>query len=128
MNLVWYNSLNHPPLTPPAFVFAPAWAFLYALILFSFIIFIIKRSDKPKLWGYTLFIVQICLNLIWTPVFFGLHNIAAALAVIIILDVVVLFNIIEFFKISSGAAYLLIPYLCWLCYATYLNFGVLFLN
>ena len=97
----WYYSLNFPPLTPPAVVFTPAWTILYVMIFISFVLFVTRRSEKSKLWGYILFLGQIVLNFSWTPIFFGTHNISLALLVIVLLDVMVLFNILEFYKISQ---------------------------
>lgn len=124
----WYYSLNFPPLTPPAVVFTPAWTILYVMIFISFVLFVTRRSEKSKLWGYILFLGQIVLNFSWTPIFFGTHNISLALLVIVLLDVMVLFNILEFYKISQKSAYLLIPYFIWILFATYLNLGMLILN
>ena len=124
----WYYSLNFPPLTPPATVFAPVWTILYVMILISLVLFIARRSEESKLWGYILFLVQAVLNFSWTPIFFGTHKISLALFVIVFLDVMVLFNILEFYKISKKSAYFLIPYFIWILFATYLNLGILILN
>ena len=78
--------------------------------------------------GYTYFILQVILNILWTPSFFILNNPALALIDIIALDIFVLLNIIEFYKISKFSGLLLIPYLLWLLFATYLNAGILILN
>ena len=128
LDLTWYYTLNRPPYTPPAWIFSPAWTILYLMIFLSLILYTIKRTNKSKIWGYVLFILQMIFNLIWTPVFFVFHNIALALAVIVVLDILVIFNIIEFFGISKPAAYLLMPYLLWLIYATYLTAGYFVLN
>lgn len=124
----WYYSLNFPPLTPPTTVFTPVWTILYVMIFISFVLFVTRRSEKSKLWGYILFLGQIVLNFSWTPIFFGTHNISLALLVIVLLDVMVLCNILEFYKISQKSAYLLIPYFIWILFATYLNLGMLILN
>ena len=67
-------------------------------------------------------------NFAWTPIFFGLKNIGLALAIIILLDILVLWNIIVFYKNSKPAGLILIPYLLWILFATYLNFGYFVLN
>lgn len=128
IDLNWYYTLNHPPLTPPSWVFAPAWTILYFLIFISLILFAFKKSLKPKTWGYVLFFSQLILNLFWTPVFFVMHNMGFALALIILLDILVILNIKEFFEISKPAAYCLIPYLLWIIFATYLNIGIFVMN
>ena len=128
IDLNWYYTLSHPPLTPPSWVFTPAWTMLYTTIFISLVIFAVKRTDKSKLWGYVLFFGQLILNFMWSPIFFGLHNLAFALAIIATIDILVFFNIKEFYPVSKKAAYFLIPYFLWLLFATYLNAGMLIIN
>ena len=124
----WYFSLIKPPLTPPAEVFSPAWGILYTTIIISLIIYSAQITTRDKSRGYWLFWLQILFNILWTPVFFGMNNIGLALIVIIALDVLVFLTIKEFYNISKLAARLLIPYLLWIIFATYLNIGFLVLN
>lgn len=128
LDLTWYTSLTKPALTPPSWVFAPAWVFLYVTIFIALLLFTLTESRKPKFLGYTYFIVQMVLNILWTPSFFILNNPTLALIDIIALDVFVLLNIIEFYKVSKFSGLLLVPYLLWLIFATYLNAGILILN
>lgn len=127
MNYSWYQTLIQPPLAPPAWIFAPVWTLLYISMAVSLFLYA-RKAAKNKAWGYVLFFTQLLVNLAWTPAFFGIKNITLALAIIILLDILVLFNIIEFFKISKSAGRILIPYFIWILFATYLNFGYLFLN
>lgn len=127
-NSIWFQSLNRPFLSPPAWIFSPMWTFLYITIFISLVFYAKSNKSQDKKWGYTLFILQMLANFAWSPVFFGLKNIPFALAIIILLDVLVLFNIIEFYKKSKPAGFLLIPYFIWILFATYLNFGYLILN
>ena len=127
-NSFWYDLLIKPPLTPPAWIFAPVWAILYIMIFVAFAIYAIKPYSGNKSWGYIVFFIQMLLNLCWSPVFFYFHNIGMALAVIIIMDVFVILNIIEFFKVSKTAGLLLIPYFLWILFAIYLNFGFFIQN
>lgn len=124
----WYSSLIQPPLAPPAWLFSPVWIILYILIISSLIFYIVKKTELKKVWGYILFFTQILVNLAWTPAFFGVKNIGLALVIVILLDIIVLFNIIEFSKISKIAGKLLIPYFIWILFATYLNIGIFILN
>ena len=126
--MTWYKTLTQPLLTPPAWIFPPAWVILYTMIFISFITFAVKPSTESKGWGYIIFFTQMILNLSWSPIFFYLHNIGLALAIIVIMDILVLINIIEFLKISKTAGLLLIPYLIWIIFATYLNAGFFLLN
>ena len=128
LDLTWYTTLEKPALTPPVWVFAPAWIFLHITIFAALLLFTVTRTRKSKIMGYTYFILQVILNILWTPSFFILNNPALALIDIIALDIFVLLNIIEFYKISKFSGLLLIPYLLWLIFATYLNAGILILN
>jgi len=127
-DLNWYYTLNQPPLMPPGWIFPPVWAILYTLIFIAFISFVTKRTNKPKLWGYILFFIQLVLNFMWVPMFFGMHNVFGAFVIIIMLDFSVFYNIREFFLVSKKSACFLIPYFVWILFATYLNIGVLVLN
>lgn len=125
----WYATLTEPPGTPPNWIFGPVWTTLYALIGISFAFI---WHDHPRSLGKTLltffFVVQLVLNLLWTPVFFGAHLLGPALVVIVAMLIFILLTIREFAKHSKLAAYLLVPYLLWVSYATYLNAGYAFLN
>ena len=128
IDLNWYQTLNQPPLTPPSWVFPPVWAALYTTIFLSFVLFAVKRTNKPKTLGYILFFAQMLLNFIWSPIFFKFNNIETALMVIVLLDITVLLTIKEFYNISKKSAYFLTPYFIWILFATYLNLGILILN
>lgn len=124
----WYSALIQPPLKPPAWLFAPVWTVLYITMAVSLFLYARKYTIKNKAWGYVLFFTQLLVNLSWSPAFFGLKNVGLALALIILLDILVLFNIMEFFKISKSAGRCLIPYFIWILFATYLNLGIFILN
>jgi len=124
----WYSTLIQPPLKPPAWLFAPVWTVLYITMAVSLFLYARKYTIKSKAWGYVLFFTQLLVNLSWSPAFFGLKNIGLALALIILLDILVFFNIIEFFKVSKSAGRCLIPYFIWILFATYLNLGIFILN
>ena len=126
-NSVWYNNLIKPLFSPPKFLFAPIWTILYITILISFILFF-KEKNEDKIFGYLYFSLQFFLNLIWSPIFFGLKNIGFALLIIVLLDIFVYLNIKEFYRISKISGLILIPYFIWILYATYLNFGYFVLN
>ena len=126
--MIWYKTLIKPPLTPPAWIFSPAWIFLYITIFLALFNYIVKKSVRNKSWGYILFFSQLALNFCWSPVFFYIHNIGMALAIIVVMDVFVVLTFIEFFRVSKSAGFLLIPYLIWILFATYLNAGFFVLN
>ena len=123
----WYYSLAKPSLSPPNWVFPPVWAFFYFTMFVALFLYILK-SDGNKKSGYIFFAVQFALNLLWTPAFFLLKNIFAALIIVILLDIFVFLNLKSFYKVSKPSGLILIPYFIWVIYATYLNLGYLILN
>jgi translocator protein len=125
----WYAGLVKPPLNPPNWVFGPVWSLLYTLMAIS-VFLVIKHGFKGKgvktaagFWVY-----QLVLNTVWSIVFFGLKSPLWAIPVIALLIQAILHTILESYKVSKTAAYLLVPYVLWVSFATYLNIGVYFLN
>lgn len=127
-NSLWYYSLNKSPLTPPEAVFPIAWTILYIMIALSLFFYIKDGLRQEKIIPLVIFITQIILNLLWTPVFFESHDIKLAFFIIIALIILVFINIILFYKKSKTAAFLLIPYFLWLIFAAYLNYEIIKLN
>lgn len=126
-NMTWYHSLNKPFLNPPDWIFAPVWILIYIMMSISFVLFL-KSPGKNKAGTATLFVSQLALNLIWSPVFFGNMNPRGALIVIILLIIALTWTILAFYKYSKTAAILLVPYLIWVLFAAYLNFEIIRLN
>jgi len=125
----WYQNLEQPPGVPPNWVFGPVWTILYVMIGLSLALFWHRAEPgREKRGALTLFAVQMVLNLAWTPVFFGMHRIGLALAVIAVLLVSVIGTIVLFRRKDRTAGNLLIPYALWVGYATYLNAGFLVCN
>ncbi|CDE97697.1 tryptophan-rich sensory protein [Clostridium sp. CAG:813] len=124
---VWYYNLTKPPLAPPDWIFPPVWSILYFSMLVALLLYLFKPSQNKKS-GYIYFIAQLILNFLWTPTFFYLQNIVLALIVIILLDIFVILTIKSFYKVSKISSLILIPYLIWILFATYLNIGYLVLN
>ena len=123
---IWYDTLNKPLLNPPAEIFKPAWIILYITIFLALLIY--TKQKKRQVRGYVYFIIQLVLNLIWAPLFFGKHNILAAFIDIVLLNIFVILTIKEFYKASKASAIILIPYLIWILFAAYLNFSILINN
>ncbi|HCE43663.1 MAG TPA: hypothetical protein DET40_08950 [Lentisphaeria bacterium] len=125
----WYQALNKPPLNPPNWIFGPAWAILYTLIGISLYYFIRNSSGKPeKKRGLVFFTIQHILNFSWTPLFFYFHSISGALAVILLMLVFIVLTAIAFHKACRLSGILLLPYLAWVLFATYLNLLLFILN
>jgi len=128
MDDFWFSTLNKPYLSPPDWVFTPVWTFLYVTIAISFILFLKTGNLKEKLFPITVFVIQLILNFIWGPVFFGMENIALALIIVLALLLSIGLTIFLFFRYSKVASLILIPYFLWVSFATYLNVGYFILN
>lgn len=126
-DMTMYNELNKPPLSPPGILFPIVWSILYILMGISFYI-VMKKETKLKEEARLIYFIQLIVNALWTPIFFGFKQYFLAFTWILMLIVLVIFMITIFFKIDKLAAYLQIPYLLWLIFAAYLNFGVFVLN
>ncbi|MBI2443584.1 MAG: tryptophan-rich sensory protein [Candidatus Levybacteria bacterium] len=126
----WYQALQKPSLTPPNFVFGPAWTILYFLMGLAFYDVWVKRVGKSANWlgAVTFFLLQLLVNAFWTIIFFGMHDIGIGLVLLHILWFLIFLTIIAFWRISKIAAILLLPYLAWVTYAALLNGMILFLN
>lgn len=125
----WYMNLNKPFFQPPSWIFGPAWTLLYTLMGIA-VALVWHKSDKPGLrkTGISLFIFQFVLNLIWSPIFFYWENPLIALIVIVILWFAILMTIRLFRNLDTRAGYLMVPYLCWVTFATLLNASIVYLN
>ena len=125
----WFTTLEKPFFNPPAWLFAPVWTTLY--IMMGIAAGLVWYRGLHHLWVKTAlyhFLFQLFLNLSWSVVFFGLQQPFWALIVIIAL-IILLSLTIKWFKIANKkAAYLLIPYLLWVLFATALNFEIWRLN
>ncbi len=124
----FYKNLKKPSFTPPAFVFRWVWGLLYFLMLVSFLMILFSPSSFYKIYAVAIFILQLFLNLIWSPIFFIYKKIKSALFVCIALAFCVLLMIFVFYKVSKIAAILQIPYLIWLMVAISLNASIVRLN
>lgn len=123
----WYQTIEKPSFNPPSWVFGPAWTLLYIMMGVS--LYLIWKSDHPfKKKALWLFGIQLFLNTIWSPAFFGLESPILGLIVIIPLWVMILVCIRAFFPIDKWASYLLIPYLLWVSFATVLTASIWYLN
>ncbi|MFI8377258.1 TspO/MBR family protein [Leeuwenhoekiella sp. NPDC079379] len=125
----WYPTLTKPFFTPPNWLFAPVWTALY--ILMGIAAGLVWDGGFYHKWVKTAlyhFGFQLLLNAFWSIIFFGLHLIMPALLVIIALLILLLFTYKWFRVVNVKAAFLLIPYIIWVCYATALNFEIWRLN
>ncbi len=121
----WYLSLTRPPGTPPNWVFGPVWTVLYVLMALAAWMVWRRVGAGPalRLWGW-----QLAANALWSPVFFGLRSPALGLAAILLMLALVAATARVFHRIRPLAGALMLPYLAWVSYATYLNLGLWWLN
>lgn len=126
----WYADAPKPMWTPPNAVFGPVWAVLYALISVAGWLVWRHRASPERFAALSAYVVQLALNVAWTPAFFGLGAILGtaglwiALGIIVALDFAVLVAIIRFGEVSRPAAALLVPYWLWVLFATTLNAAI----
>ena len=124
----WYATLERPPLTPPDWVFGPAWTVLYAMIALAIALYAWHTRARRPWPVYALIALHLATNLCWTPIFFGLRRTGWALVDLAVLDVTLGLMIVVFWRAYRPASILLWPYLAWVLFATYLNAGFHILN
>lgn len=124
----WYAGLTKPPFTPPNLAFPVAWTLLYLLMALA--AWRATLAAAPAMRWHTLwpFVAQLAANALWSPLFFGLHWMGAALAVLLLLWGLILLTLRRFAEVSRPAAWLLAPYLAWVSFAAYLNAATWWLN
>lgn len=125
----WYATANKPSFNPPNWIFAPVWTTLYVLMGIALFLVWKAAGDKAvKQTAIMLFAVQLAFNFFWSLIFFKLQQPGWALVEIAALWLSLLFTIIWFGKISGTAAWLLVPYICWVSFASVLNYAIWKLN
>jgi translocator protein len=126
---IWYAGLNKPFFNPPDWLFGPVWTTLYILMGISvFLVWQKGINTFTTRLAISWFVIQLILNGLWTPVFFGLHLLAIAFIEILLLWLAIVFTINSFRIISKFAALLLVPYLLWVTFASILNASLWLLN
>jgi len=125
----WYAALEKPSLNPPSWVFGPTWLLLY--LLMGIAAYLVWERGWEHIWvrhSIKLFAVQLVLNAAWSIIFFKYQNPGWALVDIVALWIAVVATIGAFAKHSRLAAALMIPYILWVSFATYLNYSIWMLN
>jgi tryptophan-rich sensory protein len=148
----WYKGLIKPGFNPPNWIFGPVWAILFVLMGISLYLvwskkFVVKNELKIKRrkawnkwsekffigpWQKTniiiIFYLQLLLNVLWSVIFFGAHSPGAAFFELLMLWVSVIYTIINFYRVSKTAAWLLLPYILWVSFAAILNYFIWIIN
>jgi tryptophan-rich sensory protein len=124
----WFDALEKPASMPPGWLFGVAWTILYILMGLAFAIVLHARGAKGRGAGIALFLVQLVMNLAWSPLFFRAHQVGGALLLIVALLAVAALTAALFWRIRRVAGLLLVPYLAWLAFASFLNYEIVRLN
>jgi tryptophan-rich sensory protein len=125
----WFQTINKPSWNPPGWIFGPVWTTLY--VMMGFALYLIWKSDATvefKKTAISLFAAQLLLNFFWSFIFFNQHQIGWAVLEIIAMWVLILLTIFAFARVNNTAAWLLVPYISWVSFATILNYTIWKLN
>ena len=124
-----YNAaVKQPPLSPPSIVFPIVWRILFILMGMGAARIYLSPASKARSRSLLLFLVQLAFNFFWSIIFFNLQAFGFAFLWLIALWILILLMILSFREVDQPAAWLQIPYLLWVSFAVYLNFGVWLLN
>ena len=124
-NMNVFDTIQKPPLTPPAIVFPIVWTILFTLMGYSAARVYL---EDPKSNAIEVFGVNLVVNFFWSIIFFNLQAYTFAFIWLLLLIAVVVVMIIKFYRVDKAAAFLQLPYLAWLLFAGYLNLGIWILN
>lgn len=124
----WYQSLDKPSWNPPNAVFGPVWTTLFVMIAIAGWIIWKREGIQGARLPLTLFFLQLALNVAWSWIFFGMHQPGWAFLEIVVLWCAIAATVIAFSRTSKPAAFLLLPYLAWVAFASLLNYTIWQLN
>ena len=124
-----FESVNKPPLSPPAWLFPVVWTILYTLMgISSYLILTSGAKEEQVQKAMNVYGYQLAVNFLWPTFFFNFRWYLFSFVWLLLLWILVLVMILRFWRIDKRAAYLNIPYLVWLTFAGYLNLGIAILN
>lgn len=121
-NFDMYSKITLPKLAPPAILFPIVWTILY--LMMGIALYLNRNNQKNKM----IFYIQLAINFLWVFMFFMFKMFLGSFMIIVLLDILVLYTILEFYKENKPSAYMLIPYLLWIVFASYLNWQIFLLN
>lgn len=124
----WYLQIQKPTWTPPGYLFGPVWSVLYLSMGISAWLVWRRAGFSGARSALSLFVIQLILNGTWSWLFFGMHRPGLAFAEILVLWGTILATMLTFWRVSSFAGMLLIPYLAWVSFAAFLNYSIWQLN
>ena len=124
----WFDGLRKPAVMPPGWLFGAAWSVLYVLIGTAIALILTSPRSKERTIGIATFAAQLVLNFSWSPMFFAWHETRLALATLLAMLGLSIAAAIVVGRVWSLAGWLMVPYLAWLSFASYLNFEIIRLN
>ena len=122
----WYSTIIKPSFNPPDWVFAPIWISLYLLIGYASWLMWSSKNNTQKILN--IYFIHLIFNASWTITFFAFHQILASLIIVGLIIFFVVWLIKLYYPINKISAYLMLPYLSWLCFAFVLNYSIFTLN
>jgi len=122
----WYSTIIKPSFNPPDWIFAPIWMSLYLLIGYASWLMWSSRNNTQKILN--IYFIHLIFNASWTITFFAFHQILASLIIVGLIIFFVVWLIRLYYPINKISAYLMLPYLSWLCFAFVLNYSIFTLN
>jgi translocator protein len=127
-NNAWFAELIKPEAQPPGWAFGVVWPILYFMIGLAFAMILHARGANGRGVAIGLFLVQLLLNYLWSPLFFGQHQVTNAFYLLVVILLLSIATTFAFGRIRKAAAWLMVPYLVWLSFASILNFQIDQLN
>jgi tryptophan-rich sensory protein len=125
----WYVNINRTGLVPPDYLFAPIWIILFCLMAISlYMIWSGRGKKKARTQATQLFLCQLMANVIWSGIFFGLHNIGLAFIEIIFLLILITYCMLAYYRLNKVAGWLIFPYFLWVSFAITVNFSLWLAN
>jgi tryptophan-rich sensory protein len=124
----WYQTLLKPAIQPPGWVFGVVWPTLYLMLGLALAMVLNARGARDRNVAIVLFLSQFLINLTWSPIFFGAHQVTAAFFIILVMLGVAIATTFAFARVRKAAAWLMVPYLVWISFAAILNFQIDQLN
>lgn len=120
----WYGELLKPDFQPPGWIFGLVWPILYFMIGLAFSMILHARGASGRSVAIALFLVQLLCNYFWSPLFFGMHKVTNAFYLILLIFALAMATTFAFGRIRKAAAWLMVPYLAWLSFASLLNYTI----
>ena len=128
-SMILFEAVNKPPLSPPMWLFPVVWSILYIMMgAASYLVWVSDKPKRKKELALVYYAIQLAFNFGWSIIFFNIAEYLPAFIWLCILWVFILLTAIQFFSIDKRAGWLMIPYLLWVAFAGYLNYGVYILN